>query len=113
MLVMIAQPSTTATSGATLGSQPAVQLQDHFGNPVPAGSLTITVTVSSGSLSGTTSIAADPVTGIASFTDLGIIGSGVVTLTFSAPGVQAATSSSITVSVGPASTTTETAASRF
>jgi hypothetical protein len=113
MLEMIAQPSATAASGATLGSQPAVQLQDHFGNPVPAGSLTITVTVSSGSLSGTTSIAADPVTGIASFTDLGIIGSGVVTLTFSAPGVQAATSSSITVSVGPASTTTETAASRF
>jgi len=111
MLVMIAQPSATATSGAMLGSQPAVQLQDHFGNPVPAGSLTITVTVSGGSLSGTTSIAADPVTGMATFTDLGIVGSGVVTLTFSAPGIQGATSSSITV--GPTSTTTENAASRL
>jgi hypothetical protein len=112
MLVMATQPSATATSGVLLDRQPVVQLQDHFGNPVAAGSLTITVTASSGSLLGTTSIAADPVTGMGTFADLGVLGSGVVTLTFSAPGVQSVTSSSIMVS-GGASTTTETTGVRF
>lgn len=113
MLGMATQPSSTATSGVILDRQPAVQLQDHFGNPVAAGSLTITVTASGGSLLGTTSIAADPATGLATFTDLGILGSGVVTLTFSAPGVQSVTSSSITVSSGGAPTASETTAARF
>jgi hypothetical protein len=54
-----------------------------------------------GSLLGTTSVVADPVTGSAAFTDLKIVGSGVVTLTFSAQGVQSVTSSSITVSSPP------------
>jgi adhesin/invasin len=113
MLVMATQPSAAATSGVVLDAQPAVQLQDHFGNPVAAGSLTITVTASSGSLIGTTSIAADPATGMATFTDLGIVGSGAVTLTFSAQGIQAATSTSITVSGGAAPTATQTAGGRF
>jgi hypothetical protein len=113
MLAMATQPSATATSGVILDRQPAVQLQDHFGNPVAAGSLTITVTASSGSLLGTTSIAADPATGVATFSDLGILGSGVVTLTFSAPGIQSVTSSSITVSSGGAPTATETTGARF
>jgi hypothetical protein len=113
MLAMATQPSAVATSGVILDRQPVIQLQDHFGNPVAAGSLTITVTTSSGSLVGTTSISADPVTGMATFADLGILGSGVVTLTFSAPGIQSVTSSPITVSSGDAPTTAETTGARF
>jgi hypothetical protein len=113
MLAMATQPSATATSGTVLDRQPAIQLQDHFGNPVAAGSLTITVTASGGSLLGTTSISADPVTGVATFADLGILGSGVVTLTFSAPGVQSVTSSSITVSSGGVPTTSESMGAQF
>jgi hypothetical protein len=62
---------------------------------------------------GTTSVSADPATGLATFGDLGIVGSGVVTLTFSAQGIQAVTSSSITVSGGAAPTVGETAGARF
>jgi hypothetical protein len=113
MLAMATQPSATATSGVIVDRQPAIQLQDHFGNPAAAGSLTITVTASSGSLVGTTSISADPVTGMATFADLGILGSGVVTLTFSAPGIQSVTSSPITVSSGGAPTTAESTGARF
>jgi hypothetical protein len=50
---------------------------------------------------------------VATFSDLGILGSGVVTLTFSAPGIQSVTSSSITVSSGGAPTATETTGARF
>jgi hypothetical protein len=113
MLAMATQPSATATSGVILDRQPVIQLQDHFGNPVAAGSLTITVTASSGSLVGTTSISADPVTGMATFADIGILGSGVVTLTFSAPGIQSVTSGPITVSSGAAPTTAEATGARF
>lgn len=114
MLAMATQPSSTATSGVALDRQPVIQLQDHFGNPVAAGSLMVTVTASSGALLGTTSVAADPVTGLAAFTDLAITGSGAVTLTFSAQGVQSVTSSSITVSGGgEAPSSSPTTGARF
>jgi len=111
MLGIMTQPSTVALSGVALDVQPVVQLLDHFGNATAANSLTVTVSASSGTLQGTTSVVANPTTGVAAFTDLKIVGSGDVTLTFTATGVQSATSTVITVSAGP--TTTETAAARF
>jgi hypothetical protein len=111
MLGITTQPSTVALSGVALDVQPVVQLLDHFGNATAANNLTVTVSASSGTLQGTTSVVANPTTGVAAFTDLKIVGSGDVTLTFTATGVQSATSTVITVSAGP--TTTETAAARF
>jgi hypothetical protein len=103
MLAITTQPATTAESGVALAQQPVIQLLDHSGNPT-AGSLSVSVSVSAGaSLAGTTSVVADPVTGVASFTDLKIVGTGTVSLTFSAPGVQSATSGPITVSSAPSS----------
>ena len=97
MLGLATQPSSTATSGIALGRQPVIQLLDHSGNPTATSGLVVTVAVSGGSLLGTTSVVADPVTGLAAFTDLAIVGNGSVTLTFSGAHVQSATSSSITL----------------
>jgi hypothetical protein len=83
-----------------LGRQPVIQLLDHFGNPTATSGLTVTVSVSSGSLVGTTSVLADPLTGLATFTDLAIVASGPVTLTFSAAHMPSATSSTITIASG-------------
>jgi len=103
MLAITTPPATTAESGVSLAQQPVIQLLDHSGNPT-AGSLSVSVSVSAGaSLVGTTSVVADPVTGVASFTDLKIVGTGTVSLTFTAPGVQSATSGPITVSSAPSS----------
>lgn len=111
MLGITTQPSSSALSGIALDVQPVVQLLDHFGNATGASNLTVTVSASSGTLQGTTSVVANLTTGVAAFTDLKIVGSGDVTLTFTATGVQSATSTVITVSAGP--TTTETAGARF
>ncbi|MGE5102546.1 MAG: Ig-like domain-containing protein, partial [Deltaproteobacteria bacterium] len=111
MLGITTQPSSATQSGVVLGVQPIIQLLDHFGNSTATSNLTVTVSVSSGTLAGTTSVVADPVTGVAAFTDLRITGSGDVTLTFTASGVQSATSTVITVSAGP--TTTETVDAPF
>jgi hypothetical protein len=94
------QPSSNATSGTVLGRQPVIQVLDHFGNPTATSGLTVTVSVSSGSLIGTTNVLADPLTGLATFTDLAIVGSGPVTLTFSAARMPSATSSTIAVASG-------------
>ena len=97
MLGVVAQPSSATESGIVLARQPVIQLLDHFGNPTATSGLAITVSASGGSLIGTTTAAADPVTGLATFTNLAIVGSGTVTLTFSGQGVQPITSSSIAV----------------
>jgi hypothetical protein len=75
-----------------------VQIQDQFGNPVTASDVVISVTVSSGTLQGTTSIASDPTTGLGAFRDLRIVGTGTVTLSFAAQGTPTVTSSAIVVS---------------
>jgi hypothetical protein len=111
MLAITTQPSSIALSGVAFDVQPAIQLLDHFGNSTATNNLTVTVSASGGTLQGTTSVVADPITGVATFTDLKIVGSGDVTLTFTAVGVQPATSTVITVSAGP--TTTETVGARF
>ena len=97
MLGVVTQPPSATISGIALARQPVIQLLDHFGNPTATSGLTITVTAAGGSLTGTTTAVADPVTGLATFTDLAIVGSGAVTLTFSGQGVQPITANPIAV----------------
>lgn len=97
-LAIITQPSPTSVSGELLARQPVVQIQDQFGNPVTASDVVISVTVSSGTLQGTTTINSDPTTGLGAFRDLRIVGTGTVTLSFAAQGMPTVTSNAIVVS---------------
>jgi hypothetical protein len=74
---------TTATSGLPLNPPPGVRVFDVTGKPV-AGQ-PVTVTASSGTLSGTTVVMSNA-DGVAVFSNLTLTGSGRIILTFSAPG---------------------------
>jgi hypothetical protein len=96
-LAITTPPGSPAVSGATLTTQPVVQIQDQFGNAVAAGVIQISATPSGGSASGNV-VAASTTTGVATFVALQLIGTGSVTLTFSAPGLLPVTSSAIAMS---------------
>lgn len=102
-LVFSSQPNNTT---ATNSISPAVQVsaEDAGGNAVTSYSGNVTVAIGtnpgSGTLSGTTTVAAS--SGVASFSSLKInlIGTGY-TLTASATGLSGATSSAFNITVGP------------
>ena len=98
-LGIVTQPGSTAASGAPLAPQPVIQLQDASGSAVTSSGVSVTATVATGSgtLSGTTSVVTNA-TGVATFTNLVITGSGAHSLRFSAAGLTSATSSAIAVS---------------
>lgn len=98
-LAMDTQPSTTATTATPFATQPAVQLQDAAGNDVAEASVTITAAKQSGSgtLGGTLTAVTDG-TGVATFTDLQITGTGAHTLVFTGTGLTSIISGTITVS---------------
>jgi hypothetical protein len=103
-LAMVAQPSTTAQSGATFGAQPAVQLRSAGGSPVNQPGVTVTAEVTGGvaSLFGTTSASTNS-SGIATFSGLGISGLvGTYTLTFKSSGLTDAVSNGIDITAGAA-----------
>ena len=93
-LLVSAQP-TSATSGTSLPSAVVVQVRDATGVTVPGATTVVSAAVLSGgaTLSGTTSVAA--VNGVATFTNLQLIGSGAQTLGFSAAGLTSTTSNAI------------------
>lgn len=100
-LVMVLQPSTTATNAVPFVQQPAVQVQDAAGNPV-AGVVAVTAAIASGggALGGTVTIDTDA-TGLATFGGLSITGTvGARTLRFASTGLTSAVSQSITVTAG-------------
>ncbi|MEP6495569.1 MAG: Ig-like domain-containing protein [bacterium] len=101
-LAVTTQPSGTAQSGSALGQQPAVQLRDALNNPInqPGAVVSVTIATGSGSLSGTTTATTDA-SGVATFTNLSISGSGSHSLQFSASGLTSATSSAIVVAGAP------------
>jgi hypothetical protein len=101
-LAMVTQPSSSATSGALLGTQPAVALRDASNGPVSQSGITVTAAIASGVgvLSGTTTVAT--VSGVASFTNLRITGIGTYILVFTASGLTNATSSAVSVTAAPA-----------
>jgi adhesin/invasin len=105
-LSITTQPSPTGQNAVPLAQQPAVQLRDGVGNPVPQAGVVVTASLASGTgtLGGATSATTDA-SGLATFTSLAINGSaGVYTLRFSAPGaITPVVSSSITLGAGVAS----------
>jgi hypothetical protein len=98
-LVILTQPSSTATAGAPFAQQPVIRLQDQFGNFCTNNSSTV-VSVArnagSGTLQGT--LTATPVNGIATFTNLSHNVATNITLAFSALGATGTNSSLIALS---------------
>lgn len=99
---------TTQPAGAQVSlplvTQPRLEVQDAGTNLIVTASLPISVTLASGggTLSGTTIVTS--VAGVAQFSDLTLLGAvGPRTLTFAAPGLSSATSSSFALSPGPPS----------
>ena len=106
-LAITTQPSTTANSGATLGTQPVVKVEDSGGNVVTSvNTSTASATIASGAGG---SIAAGGTSGtftngVATFSGLALNGvSGTTyTLTFNGGGFTSVPSNGITVSTGAA-----------
>ena len=82
-LVMKTEPSATATAGVAFATQPAVYVEDTFGNVVTTDTSTIAAVLATGSgpLQGTASISA--VAGVATFTNLADNKAESITLKFS------------------------------
>src|SRR5438046_114757 len=98
------QTSATAQSGVAFAQQPVVQLRDASGNAVSEAGVTVTAAIATGggTLGGTLTAATNG-SGVASFTNLAITGAaGDRTLSFSATGLTAATSGTITITAGAA-----------
>jgi hypothetical protein len=78
--------SAVPTSGVAFDQQPVVTVTDGFGNPVPGVQVTASLATISGS--GTLGGSNNPVTtdgsGVATFTDLSITGSGTFEVVFTA-----------------------------
>jgi alpha-tubulin suppressor-like RCC1 family protein len=103
-LVFTVQPSTAA-AGAAITPAVQVTVQDAQGNTVTTATTSITVAIgtnpASGTLSGTTTVAA--VSGVATFSTLSLNKTATgYTLTASATGLTSATSSAFNISVGAA-----------
>ncbi|HUQ98517.1 MAG TPA: hypothetical protein VM166_03620 [Gemmatimonadaceae bacterium] len=100
-LVFTSQP-TTSSAGRVFSPTVVITLQDESGERVRTSDVTVTIAVSgNGTILGTTSVRA--VTGIATFTDLRITSAGAgYTLTASADGMAAVTSSTFDITPGPA-----------
>ncbi|MEO8294602.1 MAG: Ig-like domain repeat protein [Gemmatimonadota bacterium] len=103
-LTLTNQPPATAASGVALTTSPIVQLRDAGGNIVTQSGVNITVSLGSGT--GTLNGALTHPTnssGQATFTGLSISGqTGSFTLNFNANGLTGVTSTTITLSEGPA-----------
>jgi len=102
-VVISAQPIGGA-NGATLATQPVVQVVDGSGNAIASFTSNVVAAIASGTgtLSGTTTVAA--VAGVATFTNLVITGNaGAFTLRFTPTGFTAATSNTLTITAGAAS----------
>lgn len=104
------QPATAVTSGVVFSQQPVVQLLDANGNNVGETGIPVIANLAAGNgtLSGTSTVSTDA-TGQASFTDLGLSGSGAQTLTFTVTGVASINSNTITVTSGATDPTRSTA----
>ncbi len=90
-LVWNPQPVGNVNPGVALSTQPAVEVEDTYGNPVLSG-LTVNLTLydvaGAGALSCTnTSVTSSTSTGIATFANCAVSGSGAYQLTATAPGI--------------------------
>jgi hypothetical protein len=99
-LSMATQPPATSSSGNALVPSPAVQLRDGSGNATPVSGIDINASLNGagGMLTGSTTATTNG-SGIATFSGLGISGSGSYSLTFSGPSLTSVTSSAINVTL--------------
>lgn len=95
-LAVVTQP-VGASSGAPLGTQPVVQIRDAGNAVVSVATSAVTATLigAGGSLSGLTTVNA--VNGVATFTNLAITGPGSYMIQFTAAGLAATTSTTVTI----------------
>ena len=98
--------ASNGTGGVSLPTQPAVTVQDQFGNTVTTATNAITLAIATNPAGGTLSATTNPLNataGVAAFSGMKIdkVGTGY-TLTASATGLTSATSNSFNISVGPA-----------
>ena len=111
-LTVTQQPSTTAQSSVPFARQPKLQVRDANGNPVAQAGLAVTASIASGPVGATITGSATAATdshGLATFSGLGIGGSGgTYTLNFGGAGLQGVTSSGITIEAGAATRLTLT-----
>src|SRR5213078_3114689 len=109
-LTVTTEPSATAQSGVPFAQQPVIQVRDASGNPVSQAGVTVTAAIATGggTLGGTLT-ATTTGTGVATFTDLAISGAaGDRTLSFSATGLTAINSATVTLTAGTATQLTVT-----
>lgn len=102
-IVITAQPAGAA-AGVAFTTQPVLEVRDAQGNLVAGDNTTVvTASIASGGGSFVGTATATTAGGVAAFADLGISGTvGDRTLQFTSQGLAAATSSSVTVTSGPA-----------
>src|SRR5439155_21315495 len=103
-LTIQTQPSATATAGMAFAQQPAIRIEDQYGN-LRSGDNTTVVTATrnagSGTLQGSTSMTA--VSGLVTFTNLSDTVATNITIDFASAGLAGATSANVTISPAPAS----------
>ena len=87
-----------AVDGVAFTTQPVIQLRDAGNNPATVSGITVTASIGSGSgsLVGTTTAQTNS-SGVATFSGLGIAGSGNHTVAFASAGLTGATSSTLSV----------------
>ncbi len=98
-LVMLTQPSSTATAGVAFAQQPAILVEDAYGNVRTSDNSTVVSAArnaGSGTLQGT--LTATAVNGVASFVNLSHNVANTINLTFTSAGLTNATSANIVVS---------------
>jgi hypothetical protein len=101
-LVITTQPSSTVASGVALAQVPVVRVEDSSGNIVTSDNSVVVARITSGGVS-VSANAQTAVAGTATFYGLALNAlAGTYTLTFSDGALAAATSTNITVYVGPA-----------
>lgn len=104
-LVMVQQPSSSASSAVPFAQQPTVQIQDANGNDVASAGRAITAVVASGpgGVIVGTAIAATNAAGLATFTNLAITGpAGEYTLNFGGVNLTNVASGPIMLAAGAA-----------
>ena len=102
-LAFLVSPSS-ALSSAVFATQPAVAIQDSTGDTTSGtNSITLAITTPAGATLNCTSNPAAAVNGVATFSGCAIGKAGTYTLTATAGGLTSATSTSFTISAGPAS----------
>src|SRR5262249_52429572 len=86
-LVILTQPSSSATAGVPFAHQPTIAIQDAYGNLLNTNGLVVTATRNAGSGILQGSLTAGTVNGVASFANLSHNVANTINLSFSCSGL--------------------------